>query len=165
MEYRDWLDFAEKKGLLISGDDMEKLKVGKPYDVIRVDYFWFIAMEGAKKYGIKYDHIYDPVKIMSRFKQTIVPTGHNYTKKEYAIVDCCHADIAEVQHYDVVEVQYPEYDNPEYKIIDNTIYKIKNENIVGSGWSGDGYSRYMFFDNVKKMPKFYIKKPDYDQDE
>jgi len=97
-----------------------------------------------------------PIDLYSRIKETIVPNGRYFMRKSPVLgKDCCQVHDENVKYFEVVLVPSSAENNSPYEI---GLYKTKDSRWLDSG-SGDGYSRYILWDNLKKMPKVYIDQP------
>jgi len=170
MEFNQWIQYAEDNNLLLTEQTFKKLKRGVPYDVVEIDYLRFLAIEYGDRYNIKFNEIYDPIDLYSRIKETIVPNGRYFMRKSPVLgKDCCQVHDENVKYFEVVlvpssfEKSLAENNkrgskggySPPYEM---GLYKTRDSRWLASG-SGDGYSRYILWENLKKMPKVYIDQP------
>ena len=132
LDFDSWIKFAEINDLLITKQDFKKLKKAHPYDAIQIDYIRFLAIEWADRYQIKLNHVYKPVYLYQQFKETLIPI--DLTPK----------------HQDAILVPFST----------NDFYEISFETTGRKNWlatgNGDGFSRWMLWSNLFKMPNVYI---------
>jgi len=158
LEYSDWIKYAEKKKLFFGPKDYVKMESDKKYYISQIDYIKFLFIEYAKKFGIKANKVYDPLTFFSKFKSQII-TKDNITKNESYVLrkrgksSCCNVAKESINHYEL-NID-PKHDKTfSGKTMDISLY-LTEKHWLASG-SGDGYSRWMLWDNLAKMPKFYF---------
>lgn len=154
LEFDEWIQYAEKNNLLITDKDLKKLQIARPYKVIQVDYIRFLAIEYGDQYNIELNRIYDPIALYQRFTELLIPTGEwSMTQAPVIQKNCCLAKWESVENYGAILL--PSNSNKSYEI---GLHKIKTDPWIMSG-SGDGYSRWMLWSNLSKMPQVYIEYP------
>lgn len=151
LEYTDWIKLAEDKNLLLTEDQFKELKEGQTYAAAQVDYLRFLAIEWAEKHNIELDTVYSAEDLFSRVKSHITPDGVMEEKPGYVVAEnCCNVEEKPVRYYpiilDLIEVSGP---------FESSLYALQKSPILMSG-NGDGWTRWMLWDDVIQMPDLYL---------
>ena len=161
LEYSDWIKYAEKKKLFFGTNDYKKLEHNKRYNITQIDYIKFLSIEYASKFGIKNNKVYDPLTFFNKFKSQIITKnnvnnreGHVLTKKKNE--KCCSIKKQPVDYYEVIMDTTKDKSFNYHNTRDFSFF-LTEKGWLASG-SGDGYSRWMLWENLEKMPKFYFTK-------
>jgi hypothetical protein len=162
LEYSDWMKYAKDNNLFFGPKDYADLEPGKKYYAVQIDYIRFLSIEYPDRHNIKIDKIYDPVDFFNKFKSGLTATG-NITKKRKPVIrqrgknKCCAALEENVASYEVIVDPYYDKSFGNDKEFKMDLSHVES-NWLSSG-SGDGYSRWMLWNNVAIMPKFYFTSP------
>ncbi len=149
LPYRQWLKLAAEKGYLLTEPDYEQLGIGQPYFIIEADYVGFRVAESNnpessiwREKGFDLNRVYQPVDLLP-YRETIVPLGGKRP-------NVCHRCMP----------VYPALLRPSAGSDNGGPYEIELyaecEPWLSSG-NGDGYSRYMLWEDVLKMPNLYFE--------
>lgn len=162
LEYSDWIKYAEKHKLFFGPNDYKKLEPNKKYNITQIDYINFLHIEYASKFNIKNDKVYDPLVFFNKFKSQIITKNNINNGKGYVLAKrnndkCCGVKRQSVDYYEVImDTTKDKSFNYDNNIRDFSFY------LTEKGWltsgNGDGYSRWMLWENLAKMPKFYFTK-------
>lgn len=136
-EFDDWIKVAESKDLILKESDFLKLEKDVEYYVVELDYIRFLYIEYGKKYRIIKNKIYKPEELYKHHKDTIIRTGSEEIQQDVLVYEVIHKP----------------YHNKPYEA---GLYAASPHGWLASG-SGDGYSRWMLWENLKLMPNVYFK--------
>ena len=146
LEYSEWIKHAEKNKLFFGPKDYAKIESNKNCYIVQIDYIKFLFIEWAKKFNIKENKIYEPLTFFNSFKSEIITKSECKEFKKGK--GCNYYDITLNTKYDKT------FSNT--KTMEFSFYLTGKDQLTSG--SGDGYSRWMSWENLAKMPQFYFKK-------
>jgi len=137
------------------------MEPNKKYDITQIDYIRFLFIEYSKKHNIESDKIYDPLEFFKKFRSQIT-TKNEINKIKVPVMKkrkgdkCCSVAEEKLDHYNFI--LDTTHDNSfGGGIMDFSLSVIDGEDWLAGG-SGDGFSRWMLWDSLAKMPPFYFAK-------
>jgi hypothetical protein len=161
LEFEDWIKYAEKNDMLITKDSFLSLTEKKRYAVVEADYIRFLAIEYGKRYNIVFDKVYKAPELYAQFKEYLARLDKGKIVKAPVMkCDCkeggkgVYAVFENVTQYEALLYHF----DPEQDPFVISLSEVEDSKYLSSG-SGDGYSRWMLWENVEKMPPLYITKP------
>jgi hypothetical protein len=147
----EWISLAEQKDLILTPEHYERLSKDTPYDVVEVDFIRFLFLECPETYNST--KVYEPQELYKNIKKTITLTGKIETVIS-PVLKCSDTGLFAMMESNT-DYEYCEYENNK-KIFTNVFYKTSDCKWLAVG-NGDGWSRWMLWDDLIKMPKVYFK--------
>ena len=134
LEYSEWVTYAVSNNLLFGPKDFAKLESDKKYHIVQIDYIKFLFIEYAERHNIKANKMYDPLIFFRKFQSEMTISGDNYRANLNTEHDKSFGGVSLNIEFDIIKGKW-----------------------LSTG-GGDGYSRWMLWNNLEKMPKFYFHK-------
>ena len=147
LEYSEWLKHAASQNLFLKESDLSEDLVSWSFasdktelKVIETDYILFLFNE---EYGIEADQTYVPKVFFEKFICKMTPWSGNFFQK------------GDKKYFSVlVEDSYRRSEGDK-----TDLYSHDSVSCLTSG-SGDGWSRWILWDNIEKMPNFHFVEND-----
>lgn len=140
MEFSKWIKYAENNNLILNVNQYKKLVVGQQYDMVEIDYIKFLYFEYPERYNLEANKVYNPTQLYNSIKRKKVSTGKITTEKSFVWKKCCKVVEDDVNYYGFEDFNLYESDKGR----------------LASG-SGDGFSRWILWENLENMPDVYFK--------
>jgi hypothetical protein len=166
LPYDEWLKRAEP--YFLTPSSYEQLTVGQEYPVIQADFMNFLAREGpgtqspvregpgtqspvreGQMQSLELNQIYAPSDLIN-FQEHIVPLEIKELNMSPVFSSGTHSNLEMTINYGAM--LYPYDGEPSYII---KLYVTKHEPWIASG-NGDGYSRWLLWDDFVTLPQFYF---------
>lgn len=146
--YSKWIKLAEERNLLLTPDSYEKLE-RREYIMVEIDYLNYLYQECRNKY--KRTKIYEPQDVYKDLTYKITPTKV-ITKEDGETVDRCG-------ECDGISMKKSTVTN--YGLSCTNLkwdfYTVGDQKWLTTG-NGDSHTRWMLWDDLKKMPNVFYKK-------
>lgn len=138
LEFDEWIKLAEAKNLLLRPEDYYNLTINTEYTLVEADYMKFLFLEYADQYNILANTTYSPEYVYGQISRKMIPNG---------IITSHNSFVHENGSVIEKPVNY-------YGFNTMSLYCVGEW--LASG-SGDGYSRWILWENLKEMPNIYFK--------